>query len=191
MNYAERNIRCFDQDEHDEITGWLRNAADVYIKERDMEGAYFLAEATLHIEYLLEELITAKRTTGIDRLDPILTDPLLESNYSARLKADFDEIIASGNAMAMFAFEQILDNESIFTNLYHSFEKGAKGKNQQAIESLLKKGRERVNVICDEMELAIGDDVAMGEIWEELTSDEQGYIITKLSSETQSIIRGM
>ena len=191
MNYAERNIRCFDQDEHDEITGWLRNAADVYIKERDLEGAYFLAEATLHIEYLLEELITAKRTTGIDRLDPILTDPLLESNYSARLKADFDEIIASGNAMAMFAFEQILDNESIFTNLYHSFEKGAKGKNQQAIESLLKKGRERVNVICDEMELAIGDDVAMGEIWEELTSDEQGYIITKLSSETQSIIRGM
>ena len=45
--------------------------------------------------------------------------------------------------------------------------------------------------LCEEIEGSIHDDVAIAEIWEELTADEQGYIMTKLSSETQSIIREM
>ena len=191
MNYAERNIRCFDQDEHDTLIDWLRDAADDYLAAKDMRGAYFLEESALHIEYLLEELITAKRTTGIDRIEPILTNPLMDNNYTAGMKDHFDKLIMVGDGLAMLSFERMLDNDTVFTNLYHSFEKGAKGKNQQAIEALLKKGREQSASICEDIERSINDDVAITEIWEELTNDEQGYIMTKLSSETQSIIRGM
>ena len=56
-NFAEENIRCFDQSDHDEIIGWLKARFNDPVKE----NGYYYQEAVIHIEYLLSELIEAKR----------------------------------------------------------------------------------------------------------------------------------
>ena len=122
--------------------------------------------------------------------EPILSAPS-GGEYTAEQKEYFDQMIEQGDAIGMVVFEQTIDNETTFTNLYHSFEKGTKTKYMRIIDALLKSGHDKVMSICADIEGSISDDVAIAEIWEELTADEQGYIMTKLSSETQSIIRGM
>ena len=123
--------------------------------------------------------------------EPILTDPTGAGDYTAEQKEYFDQLISNGDDLAMWVFEQTLDNENLFSSLYHSFEKGTKGKNQQAIESLLKKGREKTDGMLADIEGALqaNDAVAVSEIIEELTDDERNYIIGRLSPEAQSFAR--
>ena len=122
--------------------------------------------------------------------EPILSAPE-GGQYTGEQKEYFDQMIEQGDAIGMVVFEHTIDNETTFTNLYHSFEKGTKTKYMRIIDALLKSGHDKVMSICADIEGSIHDDVAVAEIWEELTADEQGYIMTRLSSENQSIIRGM
>ena len=56
-NFAEKNITCFEQSDHDEIIDWFK----ARFNHHDKEVGYYYQEAVIHIEYLLSELIEAKR----------------------------------------------------------------------------------------------------------------------------------
>jgi recombination protein RecT len=85
---------------------------------------------------------------------PILTSPNL-GDYTAEMKSYFDELIQKGDALRMFVFQVKTNdqNESIFTNLYHSFEKGQKGKYQKVIDDLIARG---YNIVSD-IRVALND----------------------------------
>lgn len=86
--------------------------------------------------------------------EPILTSPNL-GDYTAEMKEYFDSLIEKGDALRMFVFQVKTNeqNESTFTNLYHSFEKGQKGKYQKVIDDLIAKG---YNIISD-IRVALND----------------------------------
>jgi len=115
---------------------------------------------------------------------PILSSPVL-GQYTADQKHYFDQLIESSDALNMWAFSRTID-ESTFTNLYHSFEKGTKGKYQGVIDSLLKHGNETAQEIVAGIETAKADnnDFDAIEIIEELTGDVLGLIKEMLPVET-------
>lgn len=121
--------------------------------------------------------------------EPILTSPNI-NQYTADQKDYFDQMIESGNSLGMFVYQRTLDNESLFTNLYHSFEKGSKGKFQRVVDSLLSSGREKAESIIVDLESSMqsNDDVAAMEIWESLSEDERKYIKLNISIESQAFI---
>jgi hypothetical protein len=59
--------------------------------------------------------------------------------YTAEMKKYFDSLISGSKSVDMFLFSKSID-ESTFTNLYHSFEKGSKGKYQGLVDDLVSQG---------------------------------------------------
>jgi recombination protein RecT len=79
--------------------------------------------------------------------EPILSSPPL-GQYTADQKAYFDQMISSSDAVGMFLFTKSID-ESVFQNLYHSFEKGSKGKYQGIVDNLCRDGAARLRDVSD------------------------------------------
>jgi hypothetical protein len=114
---------------------------------------------------------------------PILTSPELGS-YTADQKGLFDQIISKADAIGMYTLQCTLD-ESTFTNLYHSFEKGQKGRYQGIIKQLLQTGSSRIadclTAITESIET--GDDAGVLEIIEGMESDTVQIIRDRLAQE--------
>ncbi len=104
--------------------------------------------------------------------EPILTTPNL-GQYTAEQKKYFDQLIEQGDALGMYVFQRTLEDQQVFTNLYHSFEKGQKGKFQAIIDDLRRKGQSIFTDCVDAMRGGIesGDDAAVIEIAVDLTQD--------------------
>jgi recombination protein RecT len=121
--------------------------------------------------------------------EPILSSPSL-GNYTADQKGFFDKLIETSNATGMFVFSKTLD-ESTFTNLYHSFENGQKGKYQAIVKKLTEDGAAQLRDITDTINEAASrdDDMGVKESALELTGDELDYIWADLSKEAQKIIQ--
>jgi len=106
--------------------------------------------------------------------EPILSSPSL-GEYTAETKEYFDQLITKQDALNMFVLQCMLNenNDTAFTNLYHSFEKGQKGKYQAIVNDLLKQGFSVVTDIrqafIDAVE--INDDLGMRELIEGLSTD--------------------
>ncbi len=106
--------------------------------------------------------------------EPILTSPAL-GEYTAETKEYFDQLITKQDSLNMFVFQCKLNeqNDTVFTNLYHSFEKGQKGKYQNMVDNLLKQGFSLVTDIrqafIDATE--INDEMGMRELVEGLSAD--------------------
>ncbi len=86
-------------------------------------------------------------------LEPILTSPNI-GEFSQASKDFFDSLIEKNDALGMYIFQTTANesNEHAFTSLYHSFEKGQKGKYQRIIDGLIERG---YNIVCDiRLELA-------------------------------------
>lgn len=106
--------------------------------------------------------------------EPILSNPSL-GEYTAELKEYFDQMITNQDAIGMFVLQCQLNekSESTFANLYHSFEKGTKGKFQAIIKDLIAKG---FSLITD-IRIALGeaidaqDDMAVIELLDGLSDD--------------------
>ena len=60
--------------------------------------------------------------------------------YSDEQKAYFDQLMVSSDELEMYVLQQTT-SEREFTNLYHSFEKGTKGKYQQVVDGLTREGQ--------------------------------------------------
>jgi len=116
--------------------------------------------------------------------EPILTAPAL-GEYTANQKDFFDELINKSDAWGMFVFNKTLDRQT-FTNLYHSFEKGTKGKYQKVIDALLAEGGDKFQSILADVEAVCssGDEIGLQEIIEEMNKDELQMILNSSSRES-------
>lgn len=123
--------------------------------------------------------------------EPILSSPPL-GQYTAEQKGYFDQLITKSDALGMFLFVQSID-ETTFTNLYHSFEKGQKGKYQNIIDKLNQEGAALMRDIVDTInEHALsGNDLGVRENIETASDAEKAYILDHVCDEAAAIIRGM
>lgn len=71
--------------------------------------------------------------------EPLESEPNTQS-ANADQKNFFDGLIEKDDALGMYVFRSTIE-ESVFISLYHSFPRGIKGKNQQIIDGLLKRGQ--------------------------------------------------
>lgn len=106
--------------------------------------------------------------------EPILTSPEL-GETTTETKAYFDQLITKGDALGMFVLQCALNEtgDSAFTTLYHSFEKGQKGKYQKIVDDLLKQGFSILTDIKIAFIEAVesGDDMAALQLIEDLDDD--------------------
>jgi recombinational DNA repair protein RecT len=120
--------------------------------------------------------------------EPIINNPDI-GQYTANQKETFDKIISDGDAFGMFVFSRTIDR-GVFDNLYHSFEKGTKGKYQKIIDSLNTDGAEVANEYAMSItEMANRGDVdGYKELINPLTNDDLKVIDSLLDSEVQMIV---
>lgn len=121
--------------------------------------------------------------------EPILTT-LSFGQYTAQQKQYFDQTIEQGNSWAMLVFRSTID-ESTFNNLYHSFEKGHKGKCQRAVDALINQGAELMARYVADIEGAAqaGDTMAVYEIIEDMPESEIDLIRERLSMDAIAMIK--
>jgi recombination protein RecT len=121
--------------------------------------------------------------------EPILSSPPI-GQYTADQKAFFDQRISAADAIGMFLFTKSID-EAVFTNLYHSFEKGQKGKYQSIVDSLCQQGGAKLREIAEAVTecAAAGHDMAIMENIEGLSSDALDFVLDICDSETSIIVR--
>lgn len=123
--------------------------------------------------------------------EPLVTSPEL-GQYTAETKEYFDQLISKNDALNMFVLQCKLNdqNDSAFTNLYHSFEKGTKGKYQAIIKELLAKG---LSLIADYREaiaqaIDANDEMGLAQLKDEVSSDALEIISRGLSHEHQCLL---
>lgn len=121
--------------------------------------------------------------------EPILTSPQL-GQYTADQKSYLDQLIQKPDPVEMLLFTKSLD-ESVFTNLYHSFEKGMKGKYQGIIDAQCKEGHEILNRIVEAVDghASSGDDAAVLEELTGLSTAAVAWVCGNANAETGEIIR--
>lgn len=117
--------------------------------------------------------------------EPILSSPNL-GEYTADQKAYLDQLLVNNDKVGMYGFWRSID-ESVRNNLYHSFEKGSKGKYQRLIDELDLAGGAIVKDIAEEIEDATDDSVILENI-EGLSDDVLRVLKERLSSEKAAII---
>lgn len=124
-----------------------------------------------------------------EAFEPLLTSPKITS-YTAEQKQYFDQLIEQGDALGMFAFMKTLDNVSIITGLYNSFESGKKTQYKRIVGDLESKGR----VIKDEYVTAIDqyaemkDDAGLAELLSEVPDDVLKIIKQECSADALGYI---
>lgn len=114
---------------------------------------------------------------------PIVHNPDL-GEYTAKDKEYFDQLIEESNAIGMYVL-QTTKGERTFTNLYHSFEKGTKGKFQKVVDDLLEKGKGQYldyeNMAADAKR--DGDATELDRIKEEEVSQEVWELLDETTKE--------
>lgn len=122
--------------------------------------------------------------------DQLVTSPQL-GDFNVEQKKYFDQMITDSDALGMYAFQHSLSDESIFANLYHSFEKGQKGKYQAIVKDLCAKGFS----LFEDCKLQIteafesGDTGYAQQIFGELNHDAQQLMRSKLDHEINEILQ--
>lgn len=121
--------------------------------------------------------------------EPIINNPPL-SDYTAQQKEHFDHMISKGLAVEMFLFSRSID-EGTFNNLWHSFERGHKGKYQAIAKDLMEKGSAKLRDIVDAINerASAGDDLGVMENVEGSSDAEYEYIMDHVSAEASAMIR--
>jgi len=123
--------------------------------------------------------------------EPILTSPSL-GEYTAETKEYFDQLISKNDALNMFVLQCKLNDQgdTAFTNLYHSFEKGQKGKYQAIVKELLDKGFSLVTDYREAITQAVdsNDEMGLVQLKEELSNDALEIVARGMSSDYQSLL---
>lgn len=121
--------------------------------------------------------------------EPILTSPEIK-DFTADQKGFYDQLITNSDSLGMYVFLMTIE-ETVRNNLYHSFEKGTKGKYQQISDSLFRAGANSITEYVDALEAAGDDDLAIGEIVQELPKDALEIVLERLSDETRQVIKSI
>lgn len=110
--------------------------------------------------------------------------------HTANQKKYFDQVIASGDSLELYLFLSELD-ESVYMSLYHSFERGGKGKYQRIVDSMVSKGK----TLFEEVKMEVFDAIAKHDgfaLREALCDCDQqmiDMIIASFNSEQASVFR--
>lgn len=120
--------------------------------------------------------------------EPILSSPAL-GQYTADQKAYFDQLISTSDKMGMFLFTKSID-ETTYANLYHSFEKGQKGRYQAIVKQLAEEGAAMLRDIADSVADAAdqGHDFGIVENLQGLTTDAVAYIKDRLTAQQAATV---
>ena len=89
-------------------------------------------------------------------LELTTSNPVGAGQYSDAAKAHFDQLIAQSNAAGMVVLQQTTEQKD-FTALYHSFEKGSKGRNQQVVDELLRSGYAMAEEYAELVSVCVSD----------------------------------
>ena len=154
-------------------------------KKSVVRRAFKMWPKTAETERLENAVMLSNENEGFE---PILTSPPI-GQYTADQKAFFDGLISGSDAIGMFLFIQSID-ETVFTNLYHSFEKGQKGKYQSIVDKLNAEGAAKLLELTESVQeqAANGHDLGIVETLEGLSNDALEYIKSKCDRETVKII---
>lgn len=116
--------------------------------------------------------------------------------YSSEHKQIFDAAIAEGNSFSLVALMALLGEEAQ-TDLFNSFQAGAKSSGKEIVRKLQKEGLERWDNVVTEFESMIEaqDDMGLKESVDELDSHEKRYLAKRLgdkkAQDMGSLIRGL
>ncbi len=106
--------------------------------------------------------------------EPIQTTPSL-AQPTPQQKEHFDALIEKGDALGMYVFHlamrEISDN--LWTNLYHTFPKGHKGKYQKVVDELCAKGQSIMMDIVDGLRQSLhsSDEIGVKELTDGMTDE--------------------
>jgi len=128
-------------------------------------------------------------STAVDMLnqqegnnEPIQTSPEVK-DYTPDQKEYYDQLITNSDSIAMFVLLTTVE-ETVKTNLYHSFIKGEKGKYQRIVDDLYRKGAAQISDCITVIEENLGgDDSAVLEIIEGFDNDTLKIIEDRLNPE--------
>ena len=104
-------------------------------------------------------------------------------------KGFYNQLIKDSDAIGMYVFQCTLP-ESTRNDLYHSFPKGEKGKNQKIVDALYGDGRKEYADYLDLFGTAMqdGDTLLIQENFEELSEGVMDFIKSELGDEFSSIL---
>lgn len=155
-------------------------------KKSVVRRAFKMWPKTAESERLENAVMISNENEGFE---PILSSPPL-GQYTGEQKTYFDQLITKADAVEMFLFTKSID-ESIFTSLYHSFEKGQKGKYQRIIDDLCRNGQDRLHTIAAKVDEHAGnsDDAGILEELHGLSGAAIAWVSGMVSAETGEIIR--
>jgi len=121
-------------------------------------------------------------------IEPMVTSPDVGS-ISVEQKEFFDSLIEKSDAFGMTVLAKTLDTRQ-FSNLYHSFEKGSKGKYQKIIDELTKEGAEILSdYVTQFSDLALSDDVSgINELLQDMTEDEINAVLSNCQPDVSSVV---
>jgi hypothetical protein len=119
---------------------------------------------------------------------PILTSPDL-GEYSTEQKKYFDGLIENNDALGMRVLQMTI-SEGEFKNLYHSFNKGEKGKYQSIVDGLCSQGYDILSKTLDVVREAIdtNDGLMLFETLGGLTDDERTCLADMAEGDAKRII---
>jgi len=122
--------------------------------------------------------------------DPLLTSPQT-IDFTVEQKKYYDQLIEKSDALEMYVLLTNVE-ETVRNNLYHSFEKGTKGKYQQIVDNLYKTGFSIFQDCIDSMNQGAeaNDDMAVMEVYESVSNDCYFLMVERgLSEEARTIIK--
>jgi len=113
---------------------WVTDYPEQVLKT-GVRHAYKLWPKTAQSHIMAEAVNISNENMGFE---PIITSPDM-GEYTAEAKAYYDQLIEKSDSLEMFVLSQTAP-EAELNNLYHSFEKGQKGKYQRTVDDLMRKG---------------------------------------------------
>lgn len=133
--------------------------------------------------------VSERMSTAVDMLnqqegnvEPIQSAPEVK-DFTLDQKEYYDQLITNSDPIGMFVLLDTID-ETVRNNLYHSFEKGTKGKYQQIVNGLYRDGAAQIRDCITVIEEHLGgDDSAVLEIIEDFDSDTLNLIESRLNPE--------
>lgn len=119
--------------------------------------------------------------------EPLVTSPQIK-DFTGEQKEYYDSLITNNDALGMYVFLQTIE-EGARNSLYHSFER-PKGRFQQIVDGLYKKGESSYHDYLDSISAMSMDDVDGAlQLIAELPEDALALMTPKLPPEAQQIIR--
>jgi len=133
---AKEEVECVGEPE-------LKTIRELMVKSEANEGAML----KFYKVSRLEDLPLVAYASVVDNLNKkIKTAPETKTATTA-LKDAFDKLITDENSFDMYIMQRTV-GPSAFTDLYHTFPKGQKGKYQKVVQELIDKGQAEFEEYC-------------------------------------------